>query len=162
MRLLIRRSLTPWLLPKSTLDSLRDRNNPSSYRVNWDDIGCLKDVRKNLQGMIYNTIEHPDKFYKFGMSPSQGVLFYIPPGCVKILLTKGISHKCSSNFIYIKRPELLTMWFCESEAINIRKVSDNTRGVAPGVLFLEGLDSDCQRKFSGCMVVLVTECSISS
>lgn len=108
--------------------------------VTWDDIGGLEDVKKNLQEMILYPIEHPDKFHKFGMSPSKGVLFYGPPGCGKTLLAKAVAHECSSNFISIKGPELLTMWFGESEA-NVREVFDKARGAAPCVLFFDELDS---------------------
>lgn len=63
--------------------------------------------------MILFPIEHPDKFLKFGMQPSKGVLFYGPPGCGKTLLAKAVANECSANFISIKGPELLTMWFGE-------------------------------------------------
>jgi AAA+ superfamily predicted ATPase len=69
--------------------------------------------------MILYPIEHPEKFLKFGMTPSKGVLFYGPPGCGKTLLAKAVANECSANFISIKGPELLTMWFGESEA-NVR------------------------------------------
>lgn len=68
-------------------------------------------------------MEHPDKFLKFGMQPSRGVLFYGPPGCGKTLLAKAIANECQANFISVKGPELLTMWFGESEA-NVRDVFD--------------------------------------
>jgi len=55
------------------------------------------------------------------MSPSKGVLFYGPPGCGKTLLAKAIANECQANFISIKGPELLTMWFGESEA-NVRDI----------------------------------------
>lgn len=90
--------------------------------------------------MILYPIEHPDKFHKFGMQPSKGVLFYGPPGCGKTLLAKAVAHECSSNFISIKGPELLTMWFGESEA-NVREVFDKARGASPCVLFFDELDS---------------------
>ena len=90
--------------------------------------------------MILYPIEHPDKFHKFGMNPSKGVLFYGPPGCGKTLLAKAVAHECSSNFISIKGPELLTMWFGESEA-NVREVFDKARGASPCVLFFDELDS---------------------
>jgi transitional endoplasmic reticulum ATPase len=90
--------------------------------------------------MILYPIEHPDKFQKFGMSPSKGVLFYGPPGCGKTLLAKAVANECSSNFISVKGPELLTMWFGESEG-NVREVFDKARGAAPCVLFFDELDS---------------------
>jgi len=74
------------------------------------------------------------------MSPSKGVLFYGPPGCGKTLLAKAVANECSSNFISVKGPELLTMWFGESEG-NVREVFDKARGAAPCVLFFDELDS---------------------
>ena len=46
-----------------------------------------------------------------------------PPGCGKTLLAKAVANECSANFISIKGPELLTMYFGESEA-NVREVFD--------------------------------------
>lgn len=122
--------------------------NPSSLRetvvevpnVKWEDIGGLEEVKKNLQEMILYPIDHPDKFLKFGMNPSKGVLFYGPPGCGKTLLAKAVASECSANFVSIKGPELLTMWFGESEA-NVREVFDKARAAAPCVLFFDELDS---------------------
>ena len=85
-------------------------------------------------------MEHPEKFEKFGMSPSKGVLFYGPPGCGKTLLAKAIANECQANFISVKGPELLTMWFGESEA-NVREIFDKARQSAPCVLFFDELDS---------------------
>merc|ERR1719388_389728 len=122
--------------------------NPSSLRetvvevpnIKWDDIGGLEETKRNLQEMILYPIDHPEKFEKFGMTPSRGVLFYGPPGCGKTLLAKAVASECSSNFVSIKGPELLTMWFGESEA-NVREVFDKARSAAPCVLFFDELDS---------------------
>jgi len=85
-------------------------------------------------------VEFPDKFLKYGMNPSKGVLFYGPPGCGKTLLAKAIANECQANFISVKGPELLTMWFGESEA-NVREIFDKARSAAPCVLFFDELDS---------------------
>ncbi|KAK7849585.1 cell division cycle protein 48 homolog [Quercus suber] len=108
--------------------------------VGWEDIGGLEGVKRELQETVQYPVEHPEKFEKFGMSPSRGVLFYGPPGCGKTLLAKAIANKCQANFISIKGPELLTMWFGESEA-NVRDVFDKARQSAPCVLFFDELDS---------------------
>merc|ERR1712085_124596 len=122
--------------------------NPSSLRetvvevpnVKWDDIGGLEETKRSLQEMILYPIDHPEKFEKFGMSPSHGVLFYGPPGCGKTMMAKAVASECSANFVSIKGPELLTMWFGESEA-NVREVFDKARSAAPCVLFFDELDS---------------------
>jgi len=123
-------------------------SNPSALRetvvevpnVSWDDIGGLEGVKRELQEVVQYPVNFPEKFEKFGMSPSKGVLFYGPPGCGKTLLAKAIANECSANFISIKGPELLTMWFGESEA-NVRELFDKARSSAPCVLFFDELDS---------------------
>lgn len=72
------------------------------------------------------------------MQPSRGVLFYGPPGCGKTLLAKAIAHECQANFISIKGPELLTMWFGESEA-NVRDVFDKVREITLALLIFSEL-----------------------
>ncbi|CAD7704442.1 unnamed protein product, partial [Ostreobium quekettii] len=122
--------------------------NPSALRetvvevpnISWEDIGGLEDVKRELQEIVQYPVEHPEKFEKYGMSPSKGVLFYGPPGCGKTLLAKAIANECQANFISVKGPEMLTMWFGESEA-NVREIFDKARQAAPCVLFFDELDS---------------------
>lgn len=124
-------------------------SNPSALRevavvevpnVRWDDIGGLEDVKRELVESVQYPVDHPEKFLKFGLSPSRGVLFYGPPGTGKTLLAKAVANECSANFISVKGPELLSMWFGESES-NIRDIFDKARAAAPCVVFLDELDS---------------------
>jgi transitional endoplasmic reticulum ATPase len=124
---------------KSTPSAIRE-TVVETPNVNWEDIGGLESVKKELQELVQYPVEHPEKFLKFGMQPSRGVLFYGPPGCGKTLLAKAIANECQANFISIKGPELLTMWFGESEA-NVRDIFDKARSAAPCVLFFDELDS---------------------
>jgi len=134
-----------------TMDHFRtalSTSNPANLRetvveiptVTWEDIGGLENVKRELKETVQYPVEHPEKFLKFGLSPSKGVLFYGPPGCGKTLLAKAIANECQANFISIKGPELLTMWFGESEA-NVREIFDKARAAAPCVLFFDELDA---------------------
>jgi transitional endoplasmic reticulum ATPase len=131
-------------------------SNPSAFRetsveipnITWEDIGGLENVKIELQETVQYPVEHPEKFEKFGMQPSKGVLFYGPPGCGKTLLAKAIANECQANFISIKGPELLTMWFGESES-NVREVFDKARQASPCVLFFDELDSIARARGSG-------------
>jgi len=124
------------------------KSTPSAIRecvvevpiVTWNDVGGLENVKKELQELVQYPVEHPEKFLKFGMMPSKGVLFYGPPGCDKTLLAKAIANECQANLFSTKGPELLTMWFGESEA-NVRDVFDKARSAAPCFLFFDELDS---------------------
>ncbi|GAU87371.1 hypothetical protein RvY_00236-1 [Ramazzottius varieornatus] len=128
-----------WALNKSSPSALRE-TVVEVPNVSWEDIGGLDNVKRELQELVQYPVEHPEKFLKFGMTPSKGVLFYGPPGCGKTLLAKAIANECQANFISIKGPELLTMWFGESEA-NVREIFDKARSAAPCVLFFDELDS---------------------
>ena len=130
--------------------------SPSSLRENqveipdvrWDDVGGLEDVKRELHETVQYPVEHADKYVKFGMSPSKGVLFYGPSGCGKTLLAKAIANECGANFISIKGPELLTQWFGESEA-NVRELFDKARAASPCILMFDEMDSIAKTRGSG-------------
>jgi transitional endoplasmic reticulum ATPase len=129
---------------------------PSSLResqvevpdVHWDDVGGLEDVKRELHETVQYPVEHAEKYVKFGMSPSKGVLFYGPSGCGKTLLAKAIANECGANFISIKGPELLTQWFGESEA-NVRELFDKARAASPCILMFDEIDSIAKARGSG-------------
>lgn len=129
---------------------------PSSLRenqveipdVHWEDVGGLEDVKRELHETVQYPVEHADKYVKFGMSPSKGVLFYGPPGCGKTMLAKAIANECGANFISIKGPELLTQWFGESEA-NVRELFDKARAASPCILMFDEMDSIAKTRGSG-------------
>jgi len=120
--------------------ALRETGLVEVPKVSWEDIGGLEDVKLELQETVQYPVEHPEMFEMFGMSPSRGVLFYGPPGCGKTMLAKAIAKECKANFISVKGPELLTMWYGESEA-NVRDLFDKARAAAPCILFFDELDS---------------------
>lgn len=134
-----------------TMDNFRfalGNSNPSALRetvvesvnVTWNDIGGLDEIKEELKETVEYPVLHPDQYTKFGLSPSKGVLFYGPPGTGKTLLAKAVATEVSANFISVKGPELLSMWYGESES-NIRDIFDKARAAAPTVVFLDELDS---------------------
>merc|ERR1712079_63548 len=94
----------------------------------------------NMIEMVQYPIEYPEIYAKYGQSPSRGCLLWGPPGCGKTMLAKAIASECAANFISIKGPELLTMWFGESEA-NVRDVFDKARNASPCIVFFDELDA---------------------
>src|SRR5262249_55488943 len=135
-------------IDNSDFKSAIGTQNPSALRecvveipnVSWEDIGGLEDVKNELQETLQFPVLYPEKFEKFGMSPSKGLLMYGPPGCGKTMLAKAAANMCSANFISVKGPELLTMWVGESEA-NVRDIFSKARLAAPCILFFDELDS---------------------
>ncbi len=77
--------------------------------VNWADIGGLEGVKRELQEVVQYPVEHPEKFEKFGMAPSKGVLFYGPPGghTADLELLTLVSHDTAITGV-----TLLGMLYC--------------------------------------------------
>jgi len=154
------------VIPEDQLELLRVNNahfmyalsvcDPSTLRENkvevpdvkWADIGGLEDTKRELQEMVRYPIEHRHLFEKFGMQASRGVLFYGPPGCGKTLMAKAIANECGANFISVKGPELLNMWFGGSEA-NVRDLFDKARAASPCILFFDEIDSIARSRSGG-------------
>ncbi|CAN3375136.1 hypothetical protein DIURU_005395 [Diutina rugosa] len=131
-------------------------SNPSALRetvvenvnVTWDDIGGLDGIKNELKETVEYPVLHPEQYQKFGLAPSKGVLFFGPPGTGKTLLAKAVATEVSANFISVKGPELLSMWYGESES-NIRDIFDKARAAAPTVVFLDELDSIAKARGGG-------------
>lgn len=129
---------------------------PSSMRdvmteipnVSWDDIGGLEDVKRQLNEMVRLPIECPDMFNDFGLIPPKGILFYGPPGCGKTMIAKAVASQCGVNFISIKGPELLNMYFGESES-NVRNIFEKARQASPCILFFDELDAIARSRGGG-------------
>ena len=99
-------------------------NAPSIPEVRWEDVGGLQNVISELLDTIQLPLKYPE-LVDSGLKRS-GILLYGPPGTGKTLLAKAVASECSANFISIKGPELLTMYFGESEA-NVREIFDKAR-----------------------------------
>eukprot|EP00977_Amphora_coffeiformis_P024607 scaffold16412_cov171-Amphora_coffeaeformis.AAC.4 len=127
--------------------TLRD-NKVEVPNIKWEDIGGLEETKRELQEMVRYPIEHRHLFERFGMQASRGVLFYGPPGCGKTLMAKAIANECGANFISVKGPELLNMWFGGSEA-NVRNLFDKARSASPCILFFDEMDSIARARGAG-------------
>lgn len=90
--------------------------------VEWDDIGGLEEAKLAIREAIEFPITHSDVMERYGAKPARGVLLYGPPGCGKTMLGKAAATSIQrgaevpGGFIYIKGPEVLSMWVGESEA----------------------------------------------
>jgi transitional endoplasmic reticulum ATPase len=114
-------------------------------KVKWEDIGGLEEVKQQLKEMVEWPLKHPEAFERMGIEPPKGILLYGPPGCGKTLLAKAVANESGANFIAVKGPEVLTMWFGESER-KIREIFRKARQVAPAIIFFDEIDALAPRR----------------
>jgi len=153
-------------LPKEVLEKLKVTKEdfdyalkmvePSAMRevlveipnVHWDDIGGLEKIKDELKESVEWPLKYPKSFKKLGIKPPSGILLYGPPGCGKTLLAKAVATESQANFISVKGPELLSMWFGESER-KIRELFRRAKQVAPVIIFFDEIDAMVPRRGHG-------------
>ena len=108
--------------------------------VEWNDIGGLDDVKRELQEAVEWPLRYPDLYTKLGHSVPKGILMHGPSGTGKTMLAKAVATESEANFISVKGPELLSKWIGESER-GIREIFRRARQAAPCVVFFDEIDS---------------------
>lgn len=109
-------------------------------RVNWEDVGGLKEVKRQLQ----EAVEWPFKFERLckstGIDMPRGILLSGPPGTGKTMLAKAMANEINANFISVKGPSLLSKWVGESEKA-LREIFKRARQVSPCIIFFDEIDA---------------------
>ncbi|KAI4233763.1 MAG: hypothetical protein L6R40_006995 [Gallowayella cf. fulva] len=131
---------------------------PSSLRegftaipdTSWSNIGALSKVRQVLQRDIVAPIRSPERYARFNIPTSAGILLHGPPGCGKTLLAKAVARESQATFISVKGPELLNKFVGESEKA-VRQLFAKARRSTPCIIFFDELDGLCQTRDSATM-----------
>ncbi|MDE1830426.1 MAG: CDC48 family AAA ATPase, partial [Thaumarchaeota archaeon] len=157
-RLLPELNLEDEKLPPETLDKLivndEDYQNafkevtPSGMRevfienpdVNWEEVGGLETVKRELQEAVEWPMKYPMLYSKLGHRMPRGILLHGPSGTGKTLLAKAVATESEANFISVRGPELLSKWVGESER-GIREIFRRARQASPCVIFFDEIDS---------------------
>nr|CCA18454.1 cell division control protein 48 putative [Albugo laibachii Nc14] len=128
------------------------RHNRRVSNVTWNDIGGIHDMKTEHREIVQYSVEHPKKFLKYGLHPSPGVFFYGSIDYGNVPLAKAVANECQANFISVKGPSFLFMWFGEPEE-NVHEVFDKAQPAAPSVLFIDELDSIAPHHENGARVM---------
>jgi len=115
--------------------------------IQWDDIGGLEDIKRQLRESIEEPLKSPDSFAKMGIRPPKGVLLFGAPGTGKTLIAKAVANESKVNFISIKGPEIMSKWLGESEKA-IRMIFKKAKQVSPSIVFLDEIDAIAPRRGS--------------
>lgn len=136
-------SSSPLLVKTTTRFSIGTFKKSKSYgleRINYEDIGGIKDSILKIREMIELPIRHPELFEKLGIDAPKGVLLYGPPGTGKTLLAKAVANETNASFFSISGPEIMSKFYGESEK-RLRETFEQAQEKSPSILFIDELDS---------------------
>jgi SpoVK/Ycf46/Vps4 family AAA+-type ATPase len=110
-------------------------------QVNWDDIGGLDKLKKQLQDIVDNIKLDPNEPQDvFSRAQPRGVLLYGPPGCSKTMLARAMATQGGLNFIHVRGTDIYSKYVGESEKA-IARAFARARQAAPSILFIDEIDT---------------------
>lgn len=123
-----------------TLGDYKQSLSPNIPRINYEDIGGVRDAIQKLREMVELPIRHPELFEKIGIEAPKGVLLYGPPGTGKTLLAKAVANETNAHFYTISGPEIMSRFYGESEE-RLRNTFRAAQEHAPSIIFIDEIDS---------------------
>ncbi|KAI9273575.1 P-loop containing nucleoside triphosphate hydrolase protein [Sporodiniella umbellata] len=109
-------------------------------KMNWDDVGGLKEVKKQLKQAIEWPLMYKDSFKRLGLRAPRGILLYGPPGCSKTTLVKVIAASTNIAFLSINGAQLYSPFVGDSEKV-VRTTFQRARSSAPAIVFLDEIEA---------------------
>jgi transitional endoplasmic reticulum ATPase len=114
--------------------------SPRIPRINYEDIGGVRNAIQKIREIIELPIRHPELFEKIGIEAPKGVLLYGPPGTGKTLLAKAVANETNAHFYSISGPEIMSKFYGESEE-RLRTTFKDAQDHAPSIIFIDEIDS---------------------
>jgi transitional endoplasmic reticulum ATPase len=122
------------------IGSVPKAGTQSVPRVNYEDIGGLRNEIQKVREMIELPMRHPEIFDRIGIEAPRGVLLFGPPGTGKTLLAKAVANETNANFYSIGGPEIMSKFYGESEE-RLRDTFKQAQENAPSIIFIDEIDS---------------------
>jgi len=113
--------------------------------VSYEDVGGLKHQLDRIREMIELPLKYPQLFEQLGIDPPKGVLLYGAPGTGKTLIARALASETDAYFTSIAGPEILSMFYGQSEA-NLRRVFNEAKRNQPALIFIDEIDALCPKR----------------
>jgi transitional endoplasmic reticulum ATPase len=108
--------------------------------ITYADIGGLSREIKIIREFVEYPLRFPEVFEYLGTGSPKGVILYGPPGTGKTLIVRALIHEVGAHFCSINGPEIVSMYYGESER-HLRNVFDEALRHAPSVILIDELDA---------------------
>lgn len=108
--------------------------------VSWQDIGGLEDIKEELMNTVTWPLKYSDRFERYGIQPTRGILLYGASGTGKTLLAKALAHESGINFISVQSANVLSRYLGESERA-LKDIFRVAKQAAPSIVYFDGIEA---------------------
>jgi AAA+ superfamily predicted ATPase len=117
------------------------------YEYNWtrsdigfNDIGGYYEVKERLAEEVLQPVQAAargdDRYDRFGIEPSQGILFHGPPGTGKTLFARALAGELGIPFVELGPADVTSKWINEGPQ-RIRQLFEEAESIGPCVIFFD-------------------------
>ncbi|MFC6943126.1 ATP-binding protein [Salinirubellus sp. GCM10025818] len=126
--------------PAKVPDDLEYKYNWTRSDLSFDDIGGYYEVKERLAEEVLQpvraTARGDDRYDRFGIEPSQGILFHGPPGTGKTLFARALAGELGIPFVELGPADVTSKWINEGPQ-RVRQLFEEASSVGPCVIFLD-------------------------
>jgi cell division protease FtsH len=119
----------------------------SEVPVRFDDVAGLQSAKRDLQEIV-QFLKEPQRFRRLGGKVPRGVLLVGPPGTGKTLLARAVAGEAGVPFFSINGSEFIEL-FVGVGASRVRELFEETKKVAPAIVFIDEIDAVGRSRGSG-------------
>jgi cell division protease FtsH len=119
----------------------------SEVPVRFDDVAGLQSAKRDLQEIV-QFLKEPERFRRLGGKVPRGVLLVGPPGTGKTLLARAVAGEAGVPFFSINGSEFIEL-FVGVGASRVRELFEETKKVAPAIVFIDEIDAVGRSRGSG-------------
>jgi AAA+ superfamily predicted ATPase len=111
-----------------------------SSEIGFDDVGGYYEVKQRLTDEvlqpIHAAIRGDERFDRFGIEPSRGILLHGPPGTGKTLFARALAGELAVPFVELGPADITSKWINEGPQ-RVRQLFEEAESVGPCVIFLD-------------------------
>jgi cell division protease FtsH len=121
--------------------------DPEKEGTTFDDVAGVQGAKSELREIIA-FLRDPEQFQRLGGEMPKGVLLVGPPGTGKTLLARAVAGEADVPFLSITGSDFMEM-FVGIGASRVRDLFEEAKKQAPGIIFIDELDSIGRRRGAG-------------
>ena len=131
----------------SASKSRAKRYSGQGVHTNFADVAGASGAKRELQETV-GYLRHPGKYHHLGAEVPRGVLLVGPPGTGKTLLARAVAGEAGVPFFSISGSDFIEV-YVGIGAARVRDMFAEAKKVAPGIIFIDEINSLGRRRGSG-------------